>query len=151
MVDQSGKSNTSLIFVGLGGVVLGILIGISVVKMLPDQNMTTNQDSTIKDSKNSIFTSQMATINGKITKIDPESVTVQTVNQTETFKLSKPIFISKPSTLSRQEKPSEDIKIVPLNEFAVLSLKKEGEQYIVTNINLLPPLGSAIPAPANKN
>ncbi len=142
--------NTFSVLMGLIGIIIGLLAGLTAARFLPskmaDDSLLTNQD---KAEENPIFTSQFATLNGKVIQIDETSITVQNGSNTAKFTLSKPIFISKPSSLSRPASPSGDVKIVPLNEFATLNLQKLEGEYKVTSINLLPPIGSPAPIPSD--
>lgn len=143
MPDQKPSPlNTFSVLFGIIGIIIGLLIGIAAVKLLPQKNGDTQVMVDNKATEdNPIFTSQFATINGKITSIDETSLTVQSGVNTSKFNLNQPIFISKPSSLSRPASPSGDIKIVPLNEFATLNLQKIAGEYKVTTISLLPPTG----------
>lgn len=142
--------NKFSILFGLIGIILGFLTGFTASRLLPSTTVE-NPTQIAKDNTENtpMFTSQFATLNGKVIQIDDSSVTVQNGSNTAKFPLNQPIFISKPSSLSRPASPSGDIKIVPLNEFATLNLQKIDDQFKVTSINLLPPVGSPAPIPSD--
>lgn len=147
---KSSPLNTFSLLFGLIGIIIGLLIGLGAARLLPQKSNDNSMVSEAnKKTENGIFTSESATLSGKVIQIDENSITVQKGSETAKFDLNKPIFISKPSTLARAASPSGDIKTVPLNEFATLNLQKIAGKYKVTTISLLPAVGSPAPIPSN--
>jgi hypothetical protein len=96
--------------------------------------------------KNSLFSYQTATINGKITKVQDRTLTVQnTKGVTGDVIASQNISIMSQGDNNPISTPSADLKKIELNKDASLTLTAVGEQYEVTVISYV----QSIPDPGN--
>lgn len=84
-----------------------------------------------------IFDNQLATINGKITKLDGEIATVQNfAGKSDNFPLSKGVLIYLPPDKNSPSSPSSsDLKDIELNKDAFISLKAINERFELTSIS----------------
>lgn len=115
----------------------GFLVGKNTTQMkLITQPAEQNQ----LPKANPIFSSQTATIQGEITKVNGSTLSVKTSNgQTEDFPVSSKVVIYKFSGKSPQASASSDLKSVTLGERVLIQLELKDNKYQVISISAFPP------------
>lgn len=101
----------------------------------------------IPANNNSIFAQQSATIQGKVTKVDGNTLTVQNNNNVSaSFPSADKIFISKVESSNLSATPSSDLKTIELNRDAFINLQIVDGQYKIVSVAILPQLQPLPPA-----
>lgn len=94
-----------------------------------------------KEASNSLFVNQEATIRGKITQRDNNTLTVQADNgQSGKVKVSDQVIINRFDERAIPASPSADIRTVELNKDVTLLLSFINGEYLVNTITYFPPL-----------
>lgn len=87
-----------------------------------------------------LFKSQTATIQGTITKVEGETLTIQDEkSQTGDFKISPKVVIYKFAPNSPQASASSDLSSVETEKPTLLVLELKGGEYQIVSISYLPP------------
>jgi hypothetical protein len=112
-----------------------------------------------KETANSLFVNQEATIRGKITAKNNNTLTVQSVSgQTGEVKLAEDVIINRFDERARPASPSSDARTIELNRDVNLLLSFANGEYLVNTITYFPPIpnrpatpkrASPRPTPAN--
>lgn len=101
---------------------------------------TTTTTKTAAPKQNTIFTTQTATVQGKISSVSGSKVTVlNEKNQTGEFTLSPKVVIYKFAPGSSQATATQDIKSIETDKNVLVTLELANGQYQVTQIAFLPP------------
>lgn len=145
--------NPKIIIALVGGLIIGAVIGLAVNRIHPTsggQNTVYVEPAhTSQQTPDSFFTDQSALVNGKVTAINKDNITVENwQKQTSSFKLGPTVFITNSTNASQT--PSTDINKVPLNQFVIINLKKVNNEYVVSSVVVTPPVGSPPPLPSIK-
>lgn len=83
-----------------------------------------------------IFQSQNATIQGTITKVEGQNISVTNVNgESGQFPVSSKVVIYKFRPGSSQASPSSELKDISINKPVLINLELTGGQYQVTSIS----------------
>jgi hypothetical protein len=102
---------------------------------------------------NAFFDTQTATLNGKVTKVNGKTLTIQnSKNQTQDYTASDRIFITKISDKGVAASPSTDLNSVQLNQNAFVNLLLQDGSYKVVSITYTPatpPATTSTPPPAS--
>jgi hypothetical protein len=89
-------------------------------------------------NSNTFFDTQSATVNGKITKIDGKTLTVQNSrNQSQTFMISDRVFISTVSDKGTISSSSADLSKIKKGQNAFISLVNVGTTYKIASITYM--------------
>lgn len=90
-------------------------------------------------NSNGIFAQQSATIQGKVTKVSGNMITVQNNNNVSaTFPTADKVFISKVTSNNLSATPSSDLNTIQLNQNAFINLQIENGQYKIVSVAILP-------------
>jgi hypothetical protein len=101
-----------------------------------------------KEAANSLFVNQEATIRGKITNSDNNTLTVQSnTGQTGSVKLGEQLIINRFDERARPATPSSDPKTIELNRDVTLLLNFVNGEYLVNTITYFPPIPNRPAAP----
>ena len=150
---MTGKNplEPKIIFPLIIGLILGLIAGLAFTKVrsTTPQKVVLVEPSNTSKVPDSFFTDQTALINGKVTAVTKDSITVENwQKQTSAFSVNQPVYISDQSNTNQT--PSTDITKVPLNQFVIINLKKVNNQYLVSSIVITPPTGTPPPLPSFK-
>ena len=126
-------------------VVVVFLVGVFVGHSLLGQKVSEKGTSqTTPPQKNALFQSQTASIQGKITKVEGSSISVESSQgQSGTFTASNRVVIYKFPAGSRQASASADLKSIELDKKVLLALTLINDNYQIASISYLPPIASA--------
>lgn len=146
----TSKATTKEITLYIIIAILGCLLAVLIVKDLSltqgkvSYNPTAKQQVEFDPLKmgylksSPLFTHQTATIQGIVTKVSPEELTLLSKNISESFKLSPTFQVYKYQTGSTMPKVTKaDLASVDLNTEAVFSLAVKGGEYYVVTISYL--------------
>ncbi len=138
-----------------GSIVLGILLvlisgfvgyQLGINKPNPTDKKPQSEVQEAKVTKNPLFTTQSATIHGKITAINDKLITIQTINNiTQQVKIADNVAISKLGNNNRPNPPTSDIKTLESNKNVLLSLEFMDGEYKVVSITYLPDTNTSTP------
>lgn len=119
-------------------IVIAFLVGILVDRSMLQKNPNvTNQQPAV--SKNSLFQTQSATLQGKITKVSDNNITVENdKGEFGTFTASPRMVIYKFNSGSRQATSSSDLKSIEQNQTVILTLTLSGNDYQIASISYIP-------------
>jgi hypothetical protein len=107
-----------------------------------------NNYSSANSSSNPFFDTQTATLNGKITKVNGQTLTVQNnKNQTQDFMIADRIYISTVSDKGQAASPSSDLSKIQTDKKAFINLINTGGSYKVASITYVPT--ATVPQPVN--
>lgn len=116
--------------------VSGFLVG----RASNTQSLTPTTVKTEAPKQNTIFTTQTATVQGKITNVSGSKVSVANEkNQTGEFTLSPKVVIYKFAPGSSQATASQDVNSIETQKNVLVTLELSGNQYQITQISFLPP------------
>jgi hypothetical protein len=94
-----------------------------------------------KDASNSLFANQEATIRGKITQRDNNTLIVKSDSgQSGKVKVSDQVIINRFDERARPATPSSDLRSIELNKDVTLLLNFVNGEYVVSTITYFPPL-----------
>lgn len=142
-----------IVIVGIGAFVLG--------KQSANLGTLKNQVSVQNKNANPLFTTQTATIRGKITKVDGNKLSIiNSKNVQGEIEADKKVLITSlslnPKTPSSS--PSSDLKTIELNREVYISLELSGDKYERSStaykavlIQYLPPLSPLPKSPATNS
>ena len=146
MASSKFTFNYTSLIIGLGGLVLGLGIGLISSRLQPlPQSPADKIVAENKMGSEDIFTTQNATVNGKVTAVENGAITISSQKGTPTFKLNQQVYIVDTSANS---KPSTDPKNIPLNQEVILNLQKVNGEFKVMTVTVIIP-GSPAPIPSN--
>lgn len=130
--------------------VVGLVVGFVLGKGLSKGGI--NSLTSLDNSK--LYTTQTATIRGKVTKVEGKTLTVQnSQGTTGTIEASDKVLVSKLRTAgsTAPASPSSDLKQVTLNEEVLITLQLTEGTYKAVLIQYLPPLPPLPKLPATKS
>lgn len=130
--------------VGVIGLIIGGLIGYFVSSMPGFKkgaaSVVQNPFSESQPSeKTNVFSSQSASIQGKITKLDGDRLSItNSAGVSGEFGISPNAMVFKFRNATSQASPSSDLRTVELNKNVVVNLNFENDAYLVVSISQLP-------------
>jgi len=118
-----------LVLVGVLALIVGLIVGVGFGKS-GTSNPTTSQTPT----KKPFFDYQISKTNGKVTKVDNRTLTIQNLSgQTLTIPASNPLYINLTPTA-----PITDLNQIPLDKIGVITAIYTNGKLTVTGISYLP-------------
>lgn len=135
-----------ILFVGLGAFILG--------KQSANLGIPKNQVSLQNKNANPLFTTQTATIRGKITKVNGNNLSVTNSNNIRGgIEADEKVLITSLSLNPKapSSSPSSDLKTIELNKEVYISLELSGDKYKAVLIQYLPPLPPLSKLPATSS
>ena len=142
MTKPKSKFNPKiLVFISslIVGILIGLIIGqkssflMSLKKNATDQPVLL-QAGMIRTS--SLFQSQSAIIQGKITKVENSSLTIEDKNKhSESFPIASTLVIYIPTSNSPISTASADLKFIKINELATILLQVIDSHYKIVSIS----------------
>lgn len=110
-----------------------------LIKTTNQSNNKTVLTTTTAPKTNSIFTSQVAYIQGKITKVDDKTLTIEkTASQSASFPISNKFVSYVPKPNSPQATASADLKSIQTNKPALVSLELINGEYQIISVSYIP-------------
>lgn len=108
-------------------------------------NLRNNSTVPGTSSQAGFFDSQNANVQGQVTKIDGNKVTIKNVKgETQVFTAADQVFITKFNG-NTPASPSADLKTVELNKNVIISLMAKNGDYQIVSISQTPPAPTTTP------